>query len=120
MNKMIISTLCALLLSACQNTALETPTPTANKTIIEEAQKALAEYDEITVDDTGVISLVQTLPNRHAWKTSVIKKIGREVSCDNLRYFVNNGMVVSIHFQGPRGRYDQYDEQRCIDEDQYL
>jgi len=120
LNTIVAGLISSLALVGCQSTTSDTPTPTANQQTIEEARSALAQYEEFTVDDSGVISLVQTLPPRHHWKTTIIKKIGREVSCDNLRYFVNNGMVVSIHFQGPRGRYDQYDEQRCIDEDQYL
>ncbi|MDC5850971.1 hypothetical protein OPW32_17385 [Vibrio europaeus] len=112
--------LSALLLTACQSTSENTLTPTASKEIIEEARNALSAHDEITVDGEGFISLVQTLPNGMMWDRTVTKKVGREFSCDSLRYFVEKGMVVSVHFKGRRGRFEQYDENRCLEEDQYL
>tara|TARA_Y100001956_G_scaffold80942_1_gene97173 strand:- start:503 stop:871 length:369 start_codon:yes stop_codon:yes gene_type:complete len=120
LNTIVAGLVSSLALVGCQSTTSEAPTPTANQQTIEEARSALAEYEEFTVDDSGVISLVQTLPPKHHWKTTIIKKIGREVSCDSLRYFVDKGMVVNIHFKGPKGRYDNFDQQRCLQEDQYL
>lgn len=117
---LFVSTLSVLTLSACQTLSPEVPTPTANKETINEAQKALAEWDGFKVSDEGIISVVAELPPRHYWLTSTVKTWGRSVSCDDLRYFVEKGMVTSIHFKGPRGRYDAYDEQRCLEEDQYL
>ncbi|MEH0760348.1 hypothetical protein H4F20_11650 [Vibrio sp. 16] len=118
-NAIVTSLVASLALVGCQSTS-DVPTPTADKQTIEEARTALAGIDDLTVDESGVISLVQTLPPRHHWNATVIKKIGREVSCDNLRYFVDKGMVVNIHFKGPKGRYDHFDQQRCLEEDQYL
>lgn len=117
---LLISTISVLTLSACQTLSPEVPTPTASKETINEAQKALANWDGFKVSDDGVISTVESLPTGYYWRTSTIKSWGREVSCNNLRHFVEKGMVVSIHFKGPRGRYDVYDEQRCLDVDQYL
>ncbi|MFB9213739.1 hypothetical protein [Vibrio sinaloensis] len=120
LNTLVAAAFASVLLMGCQSTTTEVAKPSASKEIIEEAKAALQHHEAITVDDSGLISIVQTLPDRHYWKTSVVKKIGREVSCDDLRYFVDAGMVVSIHFQGSRGRYDQYDANRCLAEDQYL
>lgn len=120
LNTIVAAIFSSLILAGCQSTTSDVPTPTADQTTIEEARTALAQYEEFSVDDSGVIALVQTLPPRHHWKSTIIKKIGREVSCDSLRYFVDKGMVVNIHFKGPKGRYDHFDQQRCLEEDQYL
>ncbi|AIW12821.1 hypothetical protein VITU102760_20400 [Vibrio tubiashii] len=117
---LLVSALAVLTLSACQTLSPEVPTPTASKETINEAQKALAEWKDFKVSDDGIISTEESLPSGYYWRTSTVKSWGRKVSCDNLRYFVEKGMVVSIHFKGPRGRYDAYDEQRCLEEDQYL
>ena len=117
---LLLSTLSVLTLSACQTLSPEVPTPTANKESINEAQKALAEFDDFKVSDEGIISVVYELPARHYWHTSQIKTWGRSVSCDDLRYFVRQGLITVIHFKGPRGRYDTYDEQRCLEEEQFL
>lgn len=116
----LLLALTAVALSGCQSTQETNLTPSADETTIAEARKALAQYENFSVSDDGVISLVETLPNRYVWRTSVIKKQGRQLSCDNLRYFVEKGMVVSIHFKGPKGRFDHYDENRCLAEDKYL
>ncbi|WP_391088950.1 hypothetical protein [Vibrio sp. NH-UV-68] len=117
---LLASVVSALLLTACQSTSDKGLIPTANQETIEEARKVLSSNEEIKVDETGVISLVQELPNGMMWDRTVTKKVGRELSCDNLRYFVEKGMIVSIHFKGRRGRFDQFDENRCLEEDQYL
>ncbi|WP_375752833.1 hypothetical protein [Vibrio sp. HN007] len=109
-----------MLLTACQSTLTERLTPTADKETVEEARHALAAYEEFDIDDDGTITLVQTLPEGYHWLPHITKKIGLEVSCDNLRYFVDKGMVVAIHYKGARGRFDQYDSNRCIELEQDL
>ncbi|GAA5645649.1 MULTISPECIES: hypothetical protein [Vibrio] len=117
MKKAILCATAGLILAGCQSTMGHVPAITADQAVITQAQQALEKYDDfINVDDSGLITFTRTLPMDYVWAPVEIKKISRQVACDDLRFFVDRGMVVKMVFEGQRGRVDYFDQQRCIDE----
>ncbi|HHF2916129.1 hypothetical protein [Vibrio diabolicus] len=103
------------LITGCQLTASEPLQPTANQNIIESAQNELDGIEELEVSDEGVITFTQRLrtPGTY-WIPARIKELSYDISCVQLSYFIDRGMVVKSAFLGARGRVEYYDMERCM------
>ncbi|HHF2921022.1 hypothetical protein D8S93_22920 [Vibrio sp. VGrn 2] len=103
------------LITGCQLTASEPLQPTANQNIIESAQNELDGIEELEVSDEGVITFTQRLrtPGTY-WIPARIKELSYDISCVQLSYFIDRGMVVRSAFLGARGRVEYYDMERCM------
>ncbi|HHX8477387.1 TPA: hypothetical protein ACVO16_004149 [Vibrio diabolicus] len=103
------------LITGCQLTASEPLQPTANQNIIESAQNELDGIEELEVSDEGVITFTQRLrtPGTY-WIPARIKELSYDISCVQLSYFIDRGMVVRSAFLGARGRVEYYDIERCM------
>ncbi len=105
--------LSSVLLTACQTTSVEEIQTSASANTIEEAKKALAPHRDFSVTENGIIHFTQGLPVGSRWSTAHIVEISYRISCENLRWFVDNGMVVRMQFKGTGGRTEDYDKNRC-------
>ncbi|MDV5061084.1 hypothetical protein [Vibrio diabolicus] len=103
------------LITGCQLTASEPLQPTANQNIIESAKNELDGIEELEVSDEGVITFPQRLrtPGTY-WIPARIKELSYDISCVQLSYFIDRGMVVKSAFLGARGRVEYYDMERCM------
>ncbi|MCS0029648.1 hypothetical protein NB572_19290 [Vibrio alginolyticus] len=118
MKKIQRSTLALFLLgliTGCQLTASEPLQPIANQNIIESAKNELDGIEELEVSDEGVITFTQRLrtPGTY-WIPARIKELSYDISCVQLSYFIDRGMVVKSSFLGARGRVEYYDMERCM------
>ncbi|MFM2604091.1 hypothetical protein [Vibrio diabolicus] len=103
------------LITGCQLAASEPLQPTANQNIIESAKNELDGIEELEVSDEGVITFTQRLrtPGTY-WIPARIKELSYDISCVQLSYFIDRGMVVKSAFLGARGRVEYYDMERCM------
>ncbi|MGY0600063.1 hypothetical protein [Vibrio sp. JZG10] len=103
------------LITGCQLTASEPLQPAANQNIIESAKNELDGIEELEVSDEGVITFTQRLrtPGTY-WIPARIKELSYDISCVQLSYFIDRGMVVKSAFLGARGRVEYYDMERCM------
>ncbi|MGU3702207.1 hypothetical protein NAL94_09260 [Vibrio alginolyticus] len=103
------------LIAGCQLTASEPLQPTANQDIIESAKNELDGIEELEVSDEGVITFTQRLrtPGTY-WIPARIKELSYDISCVQLSYFIDRGMIVKSAFLGARGRVEYYDMERCM------
>ncbi|MDV5037353.1 hypothetical protein [Vibrio diabolicus] len=103
------------LITGCQLTTSEPLQPTANQNIIESAKNELDGIEELEVSDEGVITFTQRLrtPGTY-WIPARIKELSYDISCVQLSYFIDRGMVVKSAFLGARGRVEYYDMERCM------
>ncbi|HHF3199616.1 TPA: hypothetical protein ACPJ2B_004334 [Vibrio diabolicus] len=103
------------LITGCQLTASEPLQPTTNQNIIESAKNELDGIEELEVSDEGVITFTQRLrtPGTY-WIPARIKELSYDISCVQLSYFIDRGMVVKSAFLGARGRVEYYDMERCM------
>ncbi|MBW3695303.1 hypothetical protein EK599_06335 [Vibrio sp. T187] len=112
----VMAFLSPLLLSACQIVSIDDLQPTATQETIDIAIEHLSDIKGMTVTEKGVIYYVQTLPGESRWNTGQVMKSSYRVSCDNLRWFVENGMIVRMNFRGNSGTTQDYDLERCDSE----
>ncbi|USD32792.1 MULTISPECIES: hypothetical protein [Vibrio] len=108
-----VTSLSALVLSACQTTNIEDLQPTASQETIDTAKEHLSDVKGLKVMDNGVIYYVRTLPGSSRWQTSHINEISYRVSCENLRWYIERGMIVRMHHRGSGGSTQDYDLTRC-------
>ncbi|MCR9982204.1 hypothetical protein WMY97_19270 [Vibrio diabolicus] len=103
------------LITGCQLTASEPLQPTASQNIIESAKNELDGIEELEVSNEGVITFTQRLrtPGTY-WIPARIKELSYDISCVQLSYFIDRGMVVKSAFLGARGRVEYYDMERCM------
>ena len=108
----------------CQTVPNQTLVSTATQETIEHAQAELDgkrfyklnEYDQtIEVSDDGVIVFKSYLPRSggYVWVPVVIQDSSFKISCDDLREFIDAGMIVQAQFVGRGGRIESYNKHRC-------
>ncbi|WP_333004852.1 hypothetical protein [Vibrio coralliilyticus] len=109
-----VACLSTLALSACQTTKIEDLKPTADQKTIDKAKERLSEYEWLDVSDNGVISYTSDLGSTGGrWKTSRVKEKGYRLACEDLRWFVESGMIVRVYYRGSGGYLADYDKERC-------
>ncbi|AXN32204.1 hypothetical protein [Vibrio coralliilyticus] len=108
-----VACLSALALSACQTTNIEDLQPTASQETINTAKEHLSDVKGMKVTDNGVIYYVRTLPGNSRWKTAHVNEISYRVSCEDLRWYIERGMIVRVHHRGNSGSTQDYDLTRC-------
>jgi hypothetical protein len=109
-----VACLSALTLSACQTTKIEDLKTSADQKTIDKAKERLSEYEWLEVSDNGVISYTEALSGEGGrWKTSHVKELGYRLACEDLRWFVESGMIVRVYYRGSGGYLGDYDKERC-------
>ena len=113
LKSMFLGGLSATLLSGCLVVPIEELHPTADQKTIDTAVEHLSDYEGLTVTENGVIYYVATLPGNSRWATAHIMELSYRYSCEDLRWYVNRGMIVRMRFQGNSGTTQDYDLERC-------
>ena len=108
---LIFSTTFAL--TACNTVKVDELQATANPQVISLAKEALSEWKNTRVTDNGVIYILKKLPGSHRWSTQHVVEASYRVSCQNLREFVDAGMIVRVSYRGTGGTTQDYDKARC-------
>ncbi len=104
----------SMLMAGCQLTSSEPIEPSTSEHLVEVAKQELSEFEMFKVSDNGLITYTARLPGPgYYWKPARIKEISYEISCIELSYFVDRGLVVKSEFLGKRGRVEYYDMERC-------
>ncbi|MCY9862808.1 hypothetical protein OTK49_09690 [Vibrio coralliirubri] len=105
--------LSATTLSGCLTVPVEELQPTADQETIDTAIEHLSEIEGMTITENGVIYYVASLPGNSRWATAHILESSYRYSCQDLRWFVDRGMIVRMRFQGNSGTTQDYDLERC-------
>lgn len=113
LKSMFLGGLSATLLSGCLVVPIEELHPTADQKTIDTAVEHLSDYEGLTVTENGVIYYVATLPGNSRWATAHIMELSYRYSCEDLRWYVDRGMIVRMRFQGNSGTTQDYDLERC-------
>ncbi|TKF18336.1 hypothetical protein FCV43_16600 [Vibrio genomosp. F6] len=100
-------------LVGCKSLSYVAEKPSADPTEIELLQQQLSEYEHISVTDEGVITYLQWVEPGYRWKVSVIQEFGYQISCVDLRPYLQKGFITEIKFNGIGGSTEQYDLYRC-------
>ncbi|CAH0541665.1 hypothetical protein [Vibrio marisflavi] len=105
----------AIALSGCQTLNPQDIQTTASTQTIEFAKQHIkpthnGRYD-VAVYDNGVIYIKFKKAPGTIWLTAETNEAGYRVACENLRPYVDKGMVVEVNFQGNGAR--QYNQHRC-------
>ncbi|MBN3575884.1 hypothetical protein [Vibrio neptunius] len=103
----------ALALSACQTTNIEDLQPTASQETIDTAKKHLSDIKNLKVTDHGVLYYSESLPGNSRWLTAHNIELSYRYACEELRWYVERGMIVRMHFRGNGGTTRDYDLARC-------
>lgn len=104
-----------MFLFACQTTQYRAAEPTAS---LEDAQRMrellVKQIPEIEVSDAGLITLKVWVPAyADRWAHKSVRTQGYRLSCVDLKVLLERGFVSVIHFKGPGGSYQEYDNARC-------
>tara|TARA_Y100000588_G_C13959886_1_gene798256 strand:+ start:203 stop:589 length:387 start_codon:yes stop_codon:yes gene_type:complete len=113
LKSMFLGGLSATLLSGCLVVPIEELHPTADQKTIDTAVEHLSDYKDITVTESGVIYYVARLPGSSRWLKSHIMELSYRYSCEDLRWYVDRGMIVRLQFLGASGTTQDYDLERC-------
>ncbi|MEZ9525091.1 hypothetical protein [Enterovibrio norvegicus] len=118
MKKTMLVAMCTLSLVACKTTTTaDSPyKPTASLEDINNAKQTFEGYKRISVTDDGFIVFRQGLQPKEYWLTSAVRRIGYEISCEELRDYLERGFVANIRLDGQGGIYDFYNTERCDQE----
>ncbi|ARC91139.1 hypothetical protein TW78_08820 [Vibrio coralliilyticus] len=108
-----VACLSALALSACKTKSLEELQPTADQETINTAKEYLSDIKDLRVTDHGVIYYSASLPGNSRWATAHIIELSYRYSCEELRWYVERGMIVRMQFRGNSGTTRDYDLARC-------
>ena len=95
--------LSATALSGCLSVPIEELQPTADQETIDTAIEHLSDIKGMTITENGVIYYVESLPGNSRWSTAHISELSYRYSCQDLRWFVDRGMIVRMRFQGNSG-----------------
>ncbi|MDN3608841.1 hypothetical protein ACODM8_07545 [Vibrio ostreicida] len=108
-----VACLSALALSACQTTSLQELKPTASQETIETAKQNFADIENFSILDSGVIYYSDYLSGRYRWNRVHINELSYRYACEDLRWYVDRGMIVRLAFRGRDGATYDYDMNRC-------
>ncbi|WP_339386534.1 hypothetical protein [Vibrio caribbeanicus] len=103
----------AFALTACNTVKIDELQPTANPQVISSAKEALSGCGDTRVTDNGVIYILKKLPGGHRWLTQHVVEGSYRISCQNMREFVDAGMIVRVSYRGKGGTTQDYDKARC-------
>ncbi|MDK9736810.1 hypothetical protein KI655_05805 [Vibrio sp. D404a] len=113
LKSMLLASLAVTALSGCLTVPIEELQPTADQKTIDTAIEHLSDVKGITITENGVIYYVESLPGNSRWATAHIMELSYRFSCEDLRWFVDRGMIVRMRFQGNSGTTQDYDLERC-------
>ncbi|WP_286303148.1 hypothetical protein [Vibrio apostichopi] len=108
-----LACLSATILSGCLTVPIEELQPTADQETIDTAIEYLSDIKGVTITENGVIYYVESLPGNSRWATAHILESSYRYSCEDLRWYVDRGMIVRMRFQGNSGTTQDYDLERC-------
>lgn len=100
-------------LSGCLTVPIEELQPTADQETIDTAIEHLSDIKGMTITENGVIYYVASLPGSSRWSKVHILESSYRYSCQDLRWFVERGMIVRMKFLGSSGTTQDYDLERC-------
>lgn len=101
----------ALALSGCQTLDASKLHTDASPQTIAEAKKDLSGIEDLKVLDNGVIYYTLKKPSDLQWDTVGVNAVSYRLACKNLKYFIDKGMLMRLHFQG--GATQDYNAERC-------
>ena len=113
LKSIFLTCLSATALSGCLSVPIEELQQTADQETIDQAIEHLSDIKGMTITENGVIYYVIALPGDSRWSTAHISELSYRYSCEDLRWFVDRGMIVRIRFQGNSGTTQDYDLERC-------
>ncbi|EGU41892.1 hypothetical protein JC606_03385 [Vibrio sp. IB15] len=113
LKSIFLACLSATALSGCLSVPIEELQPTADQETIDTAIEHLSDIKGMTITENGVIYYVESLPGNSRWSTAHISELSYRYSCQDLRWFVDRGMIVRMRFQGNSGTTQDYDLERC-------
>ncbi|MFI3276456.1 hypothetical protein [Vibrio sp.] len=105
--------LSATTLSGCLTVPIEELQPTADQETIDIAIEHLSDIKGMTITENGVIYYVESLSGSSRWLKVHILESSYRYSCQDLRWFVDRGMIVRMSFLGSGGTTQDYDLERC-------
>ncbi|MBN3495753.1 MULTISPECIES: hypothetical protein [Vibrio] len=108
-----VACLSALALSACQTTNIEDLQPTASQETIDTAKEHLSDIKNFKVTDHGVIYYSASLSGNTRWATAHVIELSYRYACEDLRWYIERGMIARFHFRGRSGTTRDYDLARC-------
>ncbi|WP_114787393.1 hypothetical protein [Vibrio tetraodonis] len=100
-------------LSACQTTSVENIQTTASQATIDEAKKNFKNAKNYKVLDNGVIYYTKYLSGNFRWDPVRSKEISYRISCEDLRWYLERGMVARTALRGKGAVTYDYDLERC-------
>ncbi len=103
----------AFALTACNTVKIDELQSTASPQVISSAKEALSEWENTRVTDNGVIYILNKLSGGLRWSPQHAVEYSYRVSCQNLRSFVDAGMIVRVSYRGIGGTTQDYDKARC-------
>ena len=113
LKSIFLACLSATALSGCLSVPIEELQPTADQKTIDTAIEHLSDIKGVTITENGVIYNVASLPSNSRWSTVRILELSYRYSCQDLRWFVDRGMIVRMRFPGNSGTTQDYDLERC-------
>jgi len=113
LKSIFLACLSATTLSGCLTVPVEELQPTADQETIDTAIEHLSDIKGMTITENGVIYYVESLPGSSRWLKVHILESSYRYSCQDLRWFVDRGMIVRMRFLGSGGTTQDYDLERC-------
>ncbi len=102
-----------ILLPGCQTVSVEQIKTSASQATINQAKRAIEPLQHFSVLENGVIYYSRRLPPNSKWSMVKVAEISYRIPCQDLRRFIDQGMIVRMQYKGAGGRTSDYDKKRC-------
>ena len=108
-----VAGLSTFILSACQTTPVENIHTTASQETIDEAKKNFKDAENFKVLDNGVIYYSRYISGNYRWGPARSKELTYRLACEDLRWYLERGMVLRAARRGKGAITLDYDLERC-------